>query len=251
MPLVYLHGLTSATRTERANRHVARFLAFIAGAVNAGGFLALRQYTSHMSGIVSSMADDLAIGHLDFALAGLAAVATFLAGAMVTTLMVRWARRRRMQSRYALPLLLEAALLVLFGVRGRVFTGASTMEIVLLLCFTMGLQNAIITKLSHAVIRTTHLTGMITDSGIALGRMLDRLWSRRQTRLTRELATLRLLSSLVVLFFVGGVVGALGFKHVGFLFTLPLAAVLILLAAGPIVTDVKTRLRPRVPSSET
>ncbi len=239
MPLAYLHGLTTATRTERANRHVARFLAFIAGAVNAGGFLALRQYTSHMSGIVSAMADDLAIGYLDLALAGLAAVAAFLAGAIVTTLMIRWARRRRMGSRYALPLLLEAALLILFGLRGRVFTGARAFDIVLLLCFTMGLQNAIITKLSHAVIRTTHLTGMVTDSGIALGRILDRLWSRRRTGITRELATLRLLSSLVLLFFVGGVTGALGFKHVGFLFTLPLAAVLILLAAGPILTDLK------------
>lgn len=60
MPLLYLRRLTSRKRTESANRHLARYLAFVAGAANAGGFLAVRQYTSHMSRIVASMADNLA-----------------------------------------------------------------------------------------------------------------------------------------------------------------------------------------------
>jgi len=38
-----------------------------------------------------------------------------------------------------------------------------------LLCFIMGLQNAVITKISHAEIRTTHVTGLVTDVGIELG----------------------------------------------------------------------------------
>lgn len=33
-------------------------MAFIAGALNAGGFLAVQRYTSHVSGVVSSMAED-------------------------------------------------------------------------------------------------------------------------------------------------------------------------------------------------
>lgn len=44
------------------------------------------------------------------------------------------------------------------------------MGTVSLLCFTMGLQNAIVTKISGAVI--THLTGMVTDVGIKLGRII-------------------------------------------------------------------------------
>ncbi len=56
MPLFYLRRLTGSRRTEIANRHLARYLAFIAGATNAGGLLAVGQYTSHMSGIVSAMA---------------------------------------------------------------------------------------------------------------------------------------------------------------------------------------------------
>jgi uncharacterized membrane protein YoaK (UPF0700 family) len=105
----------------------------------------------------------------------------------------------------------------------------------------MGLQNAIITKLSNVVIRTTHVTGMVTDIGIALGRIVSS-WSRRAAvDLTPELATLRLLTSLIVLFFVGGVTGALGFKHAGFFFTLPLSAILVLLAVMPVIDDVRGR----------
>jgi hypothetical protein len=44
---------------------------------------------------------------------------------------------------------------------------------------------------------------------------------------------------LVVLFFAGGVIGALGFKHAGFFFTLPLAAILLLLAGMPILDDMR------------
>lgn len=240
MPLFYLRRLTGSKRTEAANRHLARYLACVAGAANAGGFLAVRQYTSHMSGIVSAMADNLAVGSLPLVFSGLAAVLSFLLGAFLTTLFVRWARERRLESEYALPLLGEAILLVLFGFTGRVFTGGRVLGTVMLLCFTMGLQNAIITKISDAVIRTTHLTGMVTDIGIALGRMVYRGSSKESDgALSTELNKLQLLGSLIVLFFVGGVIGAMGFKHAGFFFTLPLAAMLLLLAGMPVLDDMR------------
>src|ERR1700679_2965808 len=171
MPLFYLRQLTAIERTESGNRHLARYLAFVAGAANAGGLLAVHQYTSHMSGIVSAIADNVAVGSLTVALDVSSAVGSFLAGAFCTTLLIRWGRRQELQSQYALPLLAEAILLLVFGMTGRVFNGERALGTVMLLCFTMGLQNAMITKLSNAVIRTTHLTGMITDIGISFGRL--------------------------------------------------------------------------------
>jgi uncharacterized membrane protein YoaK (UPF0700 family) len=143
-----------------------------------------------------------------------------------------------------LPLLAEAALLISFGFTGRVFAGGRVLGTVMLLCFTMGLQNAIITKLSNSVIRTTHVTGMVTDIGIALGRIVFSTAREPGVSISRELATLRLLASLVVLFFVGGVTGALGFKHVGFFFTVPLSAILVLLAIMPVIDDMRRRVLP-------
>jgi uncharacterized membrane protein YoaK (UPF0700 family) len=64
----HLRHLTGKERSQLANRRLARYLALVAGASNAGGFLAVQQYTSHMSGIVSSMADQLALGQFGRAL---------------------------------------------------------------------------------------------------------------------------------------------------------------------------------------
>ena len=239
MPLFYLRRLTGSKRTESTNRQLARFLAFIAGATNAGGFLAVRQYTSHMSGIVSTMAENSATGSVALVVSGFAAVLSFLFGAFLTTLLIRWARSRGLDSEYALPLLAEALLLIVFGVKGRVFAGDQVLGTVMLLCFTMGMQNAIITKLSNAVIRTTHVTGMVTDIGIALGRIAFRALEGELSAAASDHSALQLLTSLVLLFFVGGVTGALGFRHVGFFFTVPLAFILILLAVVPVVDDVR------------
>ncbi|MGC2402903.1 MAG: YoaK family protein [Acidobacteriaceae bacterium] len=240
MPLFYLRGLTSPSRTDVANRHVARYLAFVAGAANAGGFFAVHQYTSHMSGIVSAAADDLAVGSIHLVWKGFVAVFAFFSGACTSTVLIRWGRDRELHSQYALPLLSEAMLLAIFGLIGQRFTGSQVLGTVILLCFSMGLQNAMITKISGSVIRTTHLTGLLTDIGIAIGR-LSYSSSRQDVQAAEEFSTLRLLVSLVVLFFIGGVIGAVGFRHVGFLFTMPLSAMLVLLAIMPLIDDLRGR----------
>ena len=79
-------------------------------------------------------------------------------------------------------MLLEAGQLVAFGTTGRVFAGGHALDTGVLLCFTMGLQNAIIT--ADAVIHTTHLTGMVTDIGIALGRI-----ARTLTKMNTEIVS--------------------------------------------------------------
>jgi uncharacterized membrane protein YoaK (UPF0700 family) len=239
MPIYYLRRLTGSKRTDSANRHLACYLAFVAGATNAGGFLAVHQYTSHMSGIVSAMADNVAVGRFLLVWRGLAAVLAFLFGSILTALMVRWARSRFLESEYALPLILEAILLIVFGMTGRVFLEERVLGTIMLLCLTMGVQNAIITKLSNAVIRTTHLTGIVTDIGIALGTILFGWWKKSDAPVTSQVAALPLLASLVGLFFVGGVTGAFGFKYLGFFFTLPLASVLLVLAVIPVIDDVR------------
>lgn len=249
MPITYLRQLTASARTQRANSHLAGFLAFIAGGINAGGFLAVAQYTSHMSGIVSAMADHIAIGEFGLLAAGLGALGSFIGGAATSAILINWARHRALRSEYALPLVLEAGLLVCFGVLGASMEHRQWLFVpmtVSLLCFVMGLQNAMITKLSRAEVRTTHITGMVTDIGIELGKLL--YWNRRHADLTWQTVhanqgRLRLLTALVGLFFLGGVVGALGFKHVGYVSTLPLAALLVGLAMVPMVDDALPRLR--------
>ena len=112
---------------------------------------------------------------------------------------------------------------------------------VLLLAYLMGLQNAVVTKMSSAQIRTTHMTGVVTDLGIEMGKML--YWNRSGTAPERYVKAnrdrLRLFSGLAAMFLVGGLVGAAGFKYVGFIFVLPLALVLLTLSLPPLWADRK------------
>ena len=173
MPINYVRGFTKPDRSDTANLRLGRSLAFVAGAANAGGFLAVGQYTSHMSGIVSSLADDLALGEINAVLAGLSSLLSFLMGAATSAIMINWVRRQQMHSLYAMQLMLDATLLLCFGLIG---TNLETHRVlflpvtVCLLCYVMGLQNVMITKISKAEIRTTHVTGLMTDIRIEIGK---------------------------------------------------------------------------------
>jgi uncharacterized membrane protein YoaK (UPF0700 family) len=254
VPLHFARSLTGRNRTLRANRILGVTLAFVAGAINAGGYLAVQQYTSHMTGVVSAMADNLALGNLTLVLVGLGALLSFLLGAACSAVMVNYARRHDMHSEFSLPLLLEAVLLLVFGLLGARLMGVAGLFVpvtVMLLCFMMGLQNAVISKLSNAEIRTTHVTGLVTDIGIEIGKLL--YWNRNPAAagptVLANRQRLRILVSLVAAFFIGGVVGALGFQSVGYSSTVPLAVLLVLLAGMPAIDDLRARMlhseRPR------
>jgi uncharacterized membrane protein YoaK (UPF0700 family) len=246
----YVRRLTGRTRTASNNRTLSLVLAFVAGAANAGGFLAVQQYTSHMTGIVSAMADAVALGTWDVILTGIGGLMSFIGGSACTAIMVSYARRHRLESEYAMPLLLEAMLLLGFGMLGARLHGVQGFLFVpvtvALLCFIMGLQNAVVSQYSGAQIRTTHITGLVTDLGIELGRLF--YWNRSHGRqyplyIQADRDHLWILSLMLLSFFVGGVTGALGFKHLGYVSTVWLALILVVLAVAPVIRDMRMALR--------
>jgi uncharacterized membrane protein YoaK (UPF0700 family) len=246
MPTHYFRSLTGKNRSTEADRQLGFSLTFVAGATNAGGFLAVKQYTSHMSGVVSSIADQAALGDLSLVLAGAGSLISFLLGAACSAVLVNWGRRRRLHSQYAL--LIEAVLLLCFGLLGSHLALWETLSVpatVVLLCFIMGLQNAMITKLSGAEIRTTHMTGIVTDIGIELGKLF--YWNSARTDsgapfVLANRARLKVHGTMLAMFVVGGFTGAMGFKHIGYAATVPLAGVLIVLAIVPLIDDLRAQV---------
>ena len=245
-------GAPGADSEGRVLSHVelGAVLCFVAGAINAGGFLAVGMYTSHMSGVVSSMADNAVLGKWLAVWIGLWSLLAFVGGAMTTALMVRWALRRNLRSAYSRPLLVEALLLLVFGLFGAAIDARSVALVpyaVVLLCFIMGLQNALITKRSNAEIRTTHITGLVTDLGIELGNLVYINRSFPEAKKVRANRTkignyLKLLLSFVL----GALTGAWGFKAVGYVATVPLSLVLVALVVRPVWFDFQAwRLRLR------
>ena len=74
-----------------------------------------------------------------------------------------------------------------------------------------------------------------------LGKLL--YWNRIQMdphlRVSADRGRLTVLSLLMLGFFVGGVVGALGFQQLGYAMTVPLAVILIVLAGVPAADDIR------------
>lgn len=239
MPINYLASLTSAERTDRANLHLGTSLAFNAGALNAGGFLAIGQYTSHMTGMVSSAADSLVLGDISLAATAFLSILSFVCGAASTAVMVNYSKRNSDRNIYTPPLLVEAVLLLIFGLMGANLRKHELIDLSLtaaLLCYVMGLQNALITKISNAEIRTTHVTGLVTDIGIEFGKLL--YWNRgfdgrTDIYVAANRRKLRVHVLLVASFFFGGLLGAVGFSYVGFSATIPLAVGLVVLSFAP------------------
>ena len=160
-------------------------LAWVAGYVNVVGFVVCGRAVSHVSGTVATFGKDVTDG--DWALLGSSAwiVWWFLVGAFGAGMAMHVARARRWKSIYVLPIAIEAAALVALGVvialsdapqveGARTIAGTSLRAATAIACFAMGLQNATITRISGGVVRTTHVTGVLTDLGLELFALVPR-----------------------------------------------------------------------------
>jgi uncharacterized membrane protein YoaK (UPF0700 family) len=211
---------------------LAMVLPGVAGAVNAAGFFAVGSYTSHVTGNVARIGDELASGHLWLAVRAAILVAAFFLGALISTLLILHGRRAG-GSPYWRALLAECALVFVFAtvsVGSEHRAHLNSLEMTALICVAMGVQNAMVTKLSGAAVRNTHMTGITTDIGIEFGRILyDLLHPEERSVVQRR--RLRLHVAVLVSFLSGATVGPalyLVFGHLGMLVP---CAVLLALAA--------------------
>ena len=182
----------------------AGLLACVAGMVNVVGYLSFEQQAvTHLTGTTTLLGEAVAKRDLH-AISRLAGVAlAFMAGAALSGMIVQDSTLK-LGRRYGVALVLESLLLIaaipLF-MQGRL-AGP------LLAAMACGLQNAMATTYSGAVIRTSHLSGMFTDLGIGLGHAL-----RGMPLQKRRL----LLCGLIISgFFTGAVLGALLFVRFGY-----------------------------------
>lgn len=204
-------------------------MALVSGATNVGGLFALGHFASHMTGYLTLLADGLFVMDLSILLFSLMSLGLFVLGGVTCTLLVIWLNRRARALRYAVPVAIQGGLLWIFAVTGLLPEGVGTVLGLGVLCFTMGLQNAMITKISKAQIRTTHMTGLVTDLSIEAGRALSlQLMPGRGT--PPNMVKLRILGQIVALFLLGGILGSFLFSLLGFAFSAPIGAVLLILS---------------------
>lgn len=210
-------------RSDRQNSILAAYLATVAGFVNSASFVLIGSFTSHVTGNVGRLANDVATNQLPAALAALSMIVSFFMGAFIASMIVESNLAGRTPVAYGIALSFETTLLLTFialtqlcGAPVRLHTLQETV-----LCMAMGAQNSLVTRLSGAVVRTTHLTGVVTDLGIEAARWFRYWRSTLSQRLRVRLAfgrnpverpqpaKVRLLATIPAAFVLGALGGAL------------------------------------------
>lgn len=201
------YGYRAGPMISRLPRWVwtgAWVLAFIAGIVNVVGLLGFEhQAVSHLTGNTSLLGGALATLDMRGAIHFAALIGAFVAGSTISGFLIQDSTLQ-LGHRYGVALLLVS--LLLFA-SVPLLQGNSAYGMYAAAC-ACGLQNAMVSTYSGALIRTTHLSGMFTDLGIFVGHALRRI----------PVDTRRLKLCLLVItgFLCGGVAGTLGFNRFGY-----------------------------------
>lgn len=182
----------------------AFILALIAGCVNAIGLLGFEhQSISHLSGTATLLGTGLVNTSASTAFHLLLILLSFFMGASLSGFLLHGSALK-LGRHYDTALLIEALLLL-----GSIFLLTQNLSYGhFLASAACGLQNALATTYSGAVVRTTHITGIFTDLGIMLGEKL------RGEAFDKRKAILFLL--IISGFIAGGVLGALLFNMLRF-----------------------------------
>jgi uncharacterized membrane protein YoaK (UPF0700 family) len=212
-------------RSARQNRFLAGYLALIAGYVNSAGFVLVGSFTSHVTGSVGRVAEDLVRSDYHAGVRALLLVVAFFSGAFIASSLLQTSFFQTRPRAYAMALFVEASLLAFFALIDETVLSLDSPRLMdakaSVLCLAMGMQNSLVTLISEARVRTTHLTGVATDLAIELARWFRWYRSRlsHRTRLPLVAGTKKpavrptavtswLLLTIILFFIVGAVAGA-------------------------------------------
>lgn len=190
-------------------------LAVNAGFVNAVAFHSLGTFVSHVTGSTSRIGlgwvDPAKVDEGDSTLM----VVSFVAGSILTGFLISKNTINFGLALYDMCLLSESILLIC------VTTTHKHKIARYLAAVACGLQNGMATHWGGAVLRTTHVTGLFTDVGLLLGRLLSLFCRKRcgsrfddfdKTLVEDDISKLSILGTIAITFVIGVTLGASCYK---------------------------------------
>lgn len=214
-----LYGNESISHYSRSNVSIWMLLAFQAGVLNIGGFMACHRFVSHVTGFATFFGYELSQKDSSHAIGMLIVPLFFLVGAMISGLLVDIRLKLHKKPKYYISFgIIFLLVLIVFiggisgalGVFGQPINTSADYLLLMLLCLTCGIQNGSITTVSKSVVRTTHLTGITTDLGIGLMRILNS--KRINEDMTNEKKATFMRLGIILCFGLGSVAGGFAFS---------------------------------------
>lgn len=191
------------------NVQLAALLSIVAGIVNIIGVLALKTLTTNVTGHFAYFSESLFLHDFKLSYLSILYVLSFLLGAFLANTSMELTSKGSTHFSYVIPFSLEIFLLATVSL---IPMAGNDRHLYLscILLMAMGLQNALVTRISGSVVRTTHLTGLFTDLGIELSQLIFHRKSNNRMQLRRSI----LLKAIIIAgFFFGGLLGALLYPY--------------------------------------
>lgn len=228
------------TRTLTHNLRIASLLSFVAGVVNVAGFLAVQKLTTNVTGHFAFFVDEVFKQNFWEGLNYFLYILFFFLGSFFSSFSIELTSKINDRLIYRIPVVAESLILISVAIFGQEIISKAPNILAYSLLFAMGLQNSLVTTISNATVRTTHLTGLFTDLGIELSQLFfyklkeqkDKLYSSIKLRLT-----------IISFFFLGGLFGGIMYAKVN-LYVLVFAGILLLI--GLIYDDIKLKIKRRM-----
>lgn len=213
-------------RVYKHNLRLASILSFVAGTVNITGVLSIKILTTNVTGHFAYFGEAFTGGSYGNAINFLLFIIAFLSGSFFSNFLIEMVSIRRPRLAYLIPILIEIIILSTVGIFGDSIQFSQFKEVVaFILLFAMGLQNALVTKASQSVVRTTHLTGLFTDLGIELSEFF---FHRKTAEIQHLKKSVYLKIAIISFFFLGCVAGGFIYSELSFKTLLVSSSVLII-----------------------
>ena len=192
------------SRTLKHNLRIATVLSFVAGIVNVAGFLAFKQLTTNVTGHFAFFIGDVADFEIRKGTIFFFYIFSFFFGSFISSFLIENYRESKKLNVFVLPTLIEVLVLLSVGMASNFMVFDYPNLIVCMLLFAMGVQNSFVTKISNAVVRTTHLTGLFTDLGIDISQLFFRKFDLNRAKIKSKI---KLRLYIISFFFIGGLLG--------------------------------------------
>ncbi|MBP9794201.1 MAG: DUF1275 domain-containing protein [Flavobacterium sp.] len=224
-------------RTSKHNLQIASLLSFVAGIVNVAGFLAVSKLTTNVTGHFAFFVDEIFKLNLWQSFIYFLYIFFFFLGSFFSSFLVEIITRKNDNYVYIIPTSIESLILMLIAIFGKNLIIENPNLIACSLLFSMGLQNSLVTRISNATVRTTHLTGLFTDLGIELSQLF---FYRDKLSKEKLFSSVKLRLTIISFFFIGGIVGGIFYSKIGLQVLLVGSFSLIL---GIILDNIKLKIK--------
>lgn len=176
------------------------------------GFMSVAKLTTNVTGHFAYFIDEAFLLRFSQAFHTALYIFFFFLGAFFSNFVVEIYLRIRENLVYIIPTVTEAVILSLIAIFGNTLMELHPNIIALCLLFAMGMQNSLVTSISHSVVRTTHLTGLFTDMGIEISQLF---FYKDKDHKSRLIQSIKLRLTIILMFFLGGIVGGFLYKYLG------------------------------------